>query len=246
VKAMILAAGLGTRLRPLTDRIPKPLLPIAGRPMIDYTLAWVAAAGIRQVMINLHHMGERIRQAVGAERFGLEISYSEEPVILGTGGGLKRVERFFADGPFLVVNADVLTAVDPNAVVRAHVETRPLATLVVRRDPQVATYGAIGIDRDGRIRRFLGRGPQAPAPTEEVMFTGIHVVDPRVLADLPAAGTFSPITDAYIAIVERGDPLMGYVTDAPWIDIGTPERYSQAEQWVANGVIQPPAGLPSR
>ena len=109
---MILAAGLGTRLRPLTDRIPKPLLPVAGRPMIDYTLAWVAAAGIRQVMINLHHMGDRIRQTVGRERFGLEISYSEEPVILGTGGGLKRVERFFTDSPFLVVNADVLTAVD--------------------------------------------------------------------------------------------------------------------------------------
>ncbi|MEW6684271.1 MAG: nucleotidyltransferase family protein [Nitrospirota bacterium] len=243
---MILAAGLGTRLRPLTDRIPKPLLPIAGRPMIDYTLAWVAAAGVREVMINLHHMGDRIRQTVGRERFGLKISYSEEPVILGTGGGLKRVERFFADSPFLVVNADVLTAVDPNAVIRAHFATRPLATLVVRRDPEVAAYGALEIDHAGRIRRFLGRGPQASVPIEEVMFTGIHVVDPRVFADLPAAGAFSPITDAYIAIVERGAPLMGYLTDAPWIDIGTPERYRQAEQWVAAGLIQPPAGQPSR
>ena len=243
---MILAAGLGTRLRPLTDRIPKPLLPVAGRPMIDYTLAWVAAAGIRQVMINLHHMGDRIRQTVGRERFGLEISYSEEPVILGTGGGLKRVERFFTDSPFLVVNADVLTAVDPQAVIRAHLATQPLATLVVRRDPDVAAYGALGIDRDGRIHRFLGRGPQPSPSLEDVMFTGIHVVDPRVLAYLPAAGAFSPITDAYIAIVERGAPLMGYLTDAPWIDIGTPERYRQAQQWVADGLIPPPVGEPSR
>ena len=243
---MILAAGLGTRLRPLTDRIPKPLLPVAGRPMIDYTLAWVAAAGIRQVMINLHHMGDRIRQTVGRERFGLEISYSEEPVILGTGGGLKRVERFFTDSPFLVVNADVLTAVDLKAVVRTHLATQPLATLVVRRDPEVAAYGALGIDRDGRIHRFLGRGPQPSPSLEDVMFTGIHVVDPRVLAYLPAAGAFSPITDAYIAIVERGAPLMGYLTDAPWIDIGTPERYRQAQQWVADGLIPPPVGEPSR
>jgi NDP-sugar pyrophosphorylase family protein len=246
MKAMILAAGLGTRLRPLTDRIPKPLLPVAGRPMIDYTLAWVAAAGIRQVMINLHHMGDRIRQTVGSERFGLEISYSDEPVILGTGGALKRVERFFADGPFLVVNADVLTAVDASAVIRAHFATAPLATLVVRRDPDVSAYGALGIERGGRIRRFLGHGPQPPAPIEDVMFTGIHVVDPRVLSDLPPAGVFSPITDAYIAIVERGAPLMGHLTEAPWIDIGTPERYHEAERWVAEGLIQPPAALSSR
>jgi NDP-sugar pyrophosphorylase family protein len=243
---MILAAGLGTRLRPLTDRLPKPLLPIAGRPMIEYTLAWVAAAGIRQVMINLHHMGDRIRQTVGRERFGLEISYSDEPEILGTGGGLKRVERFFSDEPFLVVNADVLTAVDPNAVIGAHLAKQPLATLVVRRDPEAAAYGALGIDHDGRIRRFLGRGPKASAPLEDVMFTGVHVLDPRIFADLPAAGVFSPITDAYIAIVERGAPLMGYLTDAPWIDIGTPERYRQADQWVATGLIPRPAGQPSR
>lgn len=244
---MILAAGLGTRLRPLTDRLPKPLLPIAGRPMIDYTLAWVAAGGVRQVMINLHHKGDLIRRAVGdGTRFGLEVSYSDEPVILGTGGGLKQVERYFSDEPFLMVNADVLTAIDLNAVIRAHLARQPLATLVVRRDPNVAAYGAIGIDTEGRIRRFLGRGPQAYPPTEDVMFTGIHVLDPRIFADLPAAGTFSPITDAYIAIVERGQPLMGYLTDAPWVDIGTPDRYRQAEQWVETGLIQPPTGQPSR
>lgn len=243
---MVLAAGLGTRLRPLTDRLPKPLLPIAGRPMIDYTLAWVAAAGIQEVMINLHHLGDRIREVVGHERFGLKISYSDEAAILGTGGGLKRVERFLADSPFLVINADVLTAVDPRAVIRAHLAQQPLATLVVRRDPEVAAYGALGIDHQGRICRFLGHGPQGSAPIEDVMFTGIHVVDPRVLGELPPAGVFSPITDAYIALVERGAPLMGYLTDSPWLDIGTPERYRQAEQWVSAGLIPRPADQPLR
>jgi NDP-sugar pyrophosphorylase family protein len=243
---MILAAGLGTRLRPLTDRSPKPLLPVAGRPIIEYTLGWVAAAGVRQVMINLHHHGELIRQALGdGERFGVAIRYSEEPVILGTGGGLKRAERFFEDEPFLVVNADILTAFDPRVVISAHHAARPLATLVVRRDPDVARYGPLGIDEHGRVRRFLGRGRPSASRLEDVMFTGIHVIEPRVLADIPP-DTFAPITDAYIAIVERGEPIHAVVTDAPWIDIGTPDRYEEAERLVAEGLIPAPAGGPAR
>jgi NDP-sugar pyrophosphorylase family protein len=189
-------------------------------------------------MINLHHKGELIRQALGTgEQFGMTISYSDEPVILGTGGGLKRVERFFTDEPFLVVNADVLTALDPAAVIRVHAAHRPLATLVVRRDPDAATYGALGLDSAGRIRRFLGRGG-AGEPLEDVMFTGIHVLDPRVLAAIEM-DRFSPITDQYIAIVERGDALHGFLTDATWVDIGTPERYQEAQQLVAAGAIPP-------
>jgi mannose-1-phosphate guanylyltransferase len=243
---MILAAGLGTRLRPLTDRLPKPLLPIAGRPMIEYTLGWVAAAGIRDVMINLHHKGDLIRQALGTgERLGMAIAYSEERVILGTGGGLKRVEGFFGNEPFLIVNADVLTALDPNAVIRTHDAHRPCATLVVRRDPDAATYGALGLDATGRIRRFLGRGAVGE-PLEDVMFTGIHVLDPSVLAAIPS-DQFSSITDEYIAIVERGEPLMGHLSDATWIDIGTPERYQEAQRLVASGDIPPwPSRLRSR
>jgi NDP-sugar pyrophosphorylase family protein len=214
--------------------------------MIEYTLGWVAAAGIRDVMINLHHKGDLIRQALGGgERFGLTISYSEEPVILGTGGGLKRVEWFFKDEPFLIVNADVLTAVDPNVVIRVHAEHRPRATLVVRRDPNAATFGALGLDAAGRIRRFLGRGA-ATEPLEDVMFTGIHVLDPSVLAAIPA-DRFAPITDEYIAIVERGEPLMGHLSDATWIDIGTPERYQEAQELVAGGDIPAwPSRLRSR
>lgn len=244
---MILAAGLGTRLRPLTDRLPKPLLPIAGRPMIEYTLGWLAAAGIHHVMINLHHKGELIQQALGSgEQFGMRIFYSDEPVILGTGGGLKRVEPFFGHEPFLIVNADVLTALDPTAVIQAHAAHRPLATLVVRRDPDVAAYGALGLDAAGRIRRFLGRGAGADEPLRDVMFTGIHVLDPSVLAAIEE-DRFSPITDQYIAIVERGESLRGLLTDALWLDIGTPERYQEAQRLVAAGAIPPwPSRLRSR
>jgi NDP-sugar pyrophosphorylase family protein len=238
---MILAAGLGTRLRPLTDQVPKPLLPIAGRPLIHYTLAWIASAGIRQVMINLHYRGQLIRDALGdGSRFGLEVSYSEEPEILGTGGGLKRVESFFADGPFLVVNADVLTALDPRALIAAHTAQQAVATLAVREDPEAASYGLLGLDHEARIRRFLGRGAWAGPTLRPVMFTGIHVVDPRVLAEIPA-GIFAPITEAYIASVERNERLFGYCTEAFWTDIGTPDRYAEAERAVAAGAVPLPS-----
>ena len=235
---MILAAGLGTRLRPLTDLTPKPLLPINGRPLIHYTLAWIASAGIRTVMINLHHKGELIRRSIGDGcRFGMEVSYSEEPEILGTGGGLKRVEAFLSDGPFLVVNADILTTLDPRALIAAHAAQRPVVTLAVRVDPEVERYGEIGLDATGRVRRLLGRGGRSDQPLRPVMFTGIHVVDPAVFADIPAR-MFVPITDAYIKLVERGAPVAGYLTDAFWIDIGTPDRYAEANRLVTTGLIR--------
>lgn len=238
---MILAAGLGTRLRPLTERLPKPLLPLAGRPLIEYTLAWIAAAGITQVMINLHYKGDLIREALGdGRRFGLDLSYSEEPEILGTGGGLKHVEGFLGDGPFLVVNADILTGLDPRELIAAHARNRGLVTLAVRRAPDAASYGVLGLDDEGRIRRFLGRGAWQGPALHEVMFTGIHVVEPRVLAEIPP-GVFAPITDAYIAMVERGERVFGHPTDASWIDIGTPDRYREAQRLVADGLIAPPA-----
>ena len=145
----------------------------------------------------------------------------------------------------LIVNADVLTSLDPNAVNRTHAAHHPRATLVVRRDPDAATYGALGLDAAGRIRRFLGHGV-ADEPLEDVMFTGIHVLDPSVLAAIPA-DQFSPITDEYIAIVERDEPLRGHLSDATWIDIGTPERYQEAQRLVAAGAIPPwPSRLGSR
>lgn len=242
---MVLAAGLGTRLRPLTDQVPKPLLPLGGRPLIEYTLGWLTSAGIRHVMINLHYKGDLIRRTLGdGRRLGVELSYSEEPEILGTGGALKRVESYFADGPFLVVNADILTNFDPRTVIAAHEHTRALATLVVRHDAEAAAYGLLGLAADGRIRRFLGRGPTPDEPLQNVMFTGIHVVDPRVLAQIPPH-VFAPITDAYMAMVERQDPLFGVCTDAVWIDIGTPDRYREAERLVAAGVIVAPPRVQS-
>src|SRR3982751_5669006 len=130
---MILAAGLGTRLRPLTDTIPKPLLPVGGTPLIVWNLLLLRRHGIRDVVVNLHYLGHLIQKELrDGSMWGMRISYSQEPTILGTGGGLKQAERYFEGRPFLVLNGDTLCELDLGALRRFHEQHRPLATMVVR------------------------------------------------------------------------------------------------------------------
>ncbi len=143
MKAMILAAGLGTRLRPLTNTIPKPLLPIAGTPLIVWNLLLLKQHGFRDVVINLHHLGPMIEQALGnGSRYGLRIIYSREPAILGTGGGIKRAEPHFSGESVLVLNGDTLVELDLGALCAFHQQRDAVATLVLRKDPEAAQVGS--------------------------------------------------------------------------------------------------------
>jgi NDP-sugar pyrophosphorylase family protein len=213
---MILAAGFGSRLRPLTDRVPKPLLRVAGQPLIAYPLALLRAAGIREVIVNLHHRGDAIRAALGdgAAR-GMAITYSEEPEILDTGGGIRRAQAFFGGERFVVLNSDCIMDLDLSAVIAAHAERRADATMVLRRDREVARYGAIEIDAAQRIRRFLGRPPLVDAPLTPLMFTGVHVFEPTVFAHM-AEGAFSITRQTYPAMLAAGCALYGHVFDGYW------------------------------
>ena len=144
MKAMILAAGLGTRLRPLTNTIPKPLLPIAGTPLIVWNLLLLKRYGFHDVVINLHHLGPMIEQAVGnGSRYGLRIIYSREPVILGTGGGLKQAEPHFSGESVLVLNGDTLVDLDLGALCAFHQQRDAVATLALRKDPEAARWGLV-------------------------------------------------------------------------------------------------------
>jgi len=230
MKAMILAAGLGTRLRPLTDHLPKPLLPIDGRPLIEYTLLLLRKYGLIDVVINLHYQGEKIREALGnGSRLGMKIRYSEEPQILGTGGGIKNVQSFFSEEPFLVINSDILVDVDLNRVIETHRRAGAAATLVLREDPDVEKWGAVGVDSQHRIRQLLGKPEWAGEALSKKMFTGIHVMGPRVLSHIPA-GRFSNIVDAYIEMARTGERLIGHGCSDYWMDIGTPDRYRAAQE----------------
>ncbi|GIW53792.1 MAG: hypothetical protein KatS3mg082_0196 [Nitrospiraceae bacterium] len=237
MKAMILAAGLGTRLRPLTNTIPKPLLPVGGTPLIVWNLLLLKRHGFREVVINLHHLGPMIEQAVGdGDRYGLRISYSREPVILGTGGGIKQVEAFFSGEPFLVVNGDTLFELDLDALVEFHRRHAAAATLVLRKDPEAERWGLVEVGTEHRIVRITGRGVPDAGPTEPRMFAGVHILHPRLLRDVPK-GRASSIIDAYVAAIQRGEKVLGYDAEGYWSDVGTPERYAQTERDAEAGVI---------
>ncbi len=237
MKAMILAAGFGTRLRPLTDRIPKPLLPVDGVPLIEWNLFLLKRHGFHEVVINLHYLGHRIEQALGdGSKFGLRILYSHEPIILGTGGGIKQAESHFGGEPVLILNGDTLVELDLEELWDFHHTRHAAATLVLRDDPDAAQWGLVEVGARDRIVRITGRGLTGDFPTTPRMFAGIHIVHPRLLRSVPK-GVASSIIDPYVAAIEQGESVLGYDLRGYWSDIGTPERYAQAESDVQAGRI---------
>ena len=243
MKAMVLAAGLGSRLRPLTESTPKPLLPLGPYPLIVWNLLLLRKHGISEVMINLSYLGEQIRQTLGkGTQWHMHLSYSHEPSLLGTGGALKQVESFFKDEPFLVWNGDTVADVDVAHVVAQHRREAALATMVLRDDPDVDRWGVIETDRDNRVLRIKGKGRMAEAtdgPPLRRMFAGVQVVDPRLLHPVPS-GMCSSILDAYVFWLERGAAITGYVFSGYWSDVGTVERYRRVQRDVASGIVSIP------
>lgn len=245
MKAMILAAGLGTRLRPLTNTMPKPLLPVGGAPLILWNLLLLRRHGFRDVIINLHHLGPMIEQALGnGSKYGMRIWYSQEPVILGTGGGIKQAEASFSGEPVLILNGDTLVEIDLDALVAFHRERDAAATLVLRSDPEAVKWGLVEMDGEQRIVRIAGRGRSNATASQSRMFAGIHLLHPRLLRNIPK-GKESSIIDAYVAAIQRDEAVLGFDHDGYWSDVGTPERYAQAEQAAAIGLIQLSARMPA-
>ena len=238
MKAMILAAGLGTRLRPLTNTIPKPLLPVGGTPLIVWNLLLLKRHGFHQVVINLHHLGPLIEQALGdGSKFGLRIIYSREPVILGTGGGIKQAEPLFSGEPVLILNGDTLVEMDLEAFRDFHRTRHAAATLALRHDSDAARWGLVEVGDQGQILRITGQGRADSVPVSPRMFAGIHIVHPRLLRQVPK-GVASSIIDPYVRAIESGESVLGYDLLGYWSDVGTAERYAQAERDVRAGLIR--------
>lgn len=238
MKAMILAAGLGTRLRPLTDGVPKPLLPVGGTPLIVWNLLLLRRHGFRDVVINLHYLGPMIEEALGdGSRFGLRITYSKETTILGTGGGIKQAEPYFDGEPVLVLNGDTLVELDLDELVTFHVAEKAMATLVLREDRDAVRWGLVEMGAERRIVRITGQGLDDSGPTVPRMFAGIHILDLCLLRDVPKETALS-IIDPYVAAIKRGERVLGYDMQGYWSDVGTIERYTQAEQDVRAGLIR--------
>ena len=245
MKAMILAAGLGTRLRPLTETIPKPLLPVGGTPLLEWNLLRLRASGIREVIINLHYLGSMIEESLGdGSCWDMKISYSHESVLLGTGGGLKAAEWFFEGESFLVMNGDTLIDLDLSAFLNFHHSHGGVASLVLRDDPHAAQWGAVETDPKGRIFRINGQGVEESQVNCSIiprMFAGVHILHPLIFKDEPTGIPFS-IIDSYTRALSEGSRLLGFVHAGYWSDIGTVDRYSQAQaDWEA-GLMTLPSG----
>lgn len=223
---MILAAGLGTRLEPVTTELPKPLVPVVGVPNIVRIVHRLREAGIRQMVLNSHWLPEVLTAHLGdGRRFGVSLQYSYEESLLGTGGGIKKALPLLGNETFLVVNGDALFAPDYAAVIDYHRSHSGPATLVVREDPQSECYGQVGLDADNRIRRLVWSGNDALV-ARRTMFTGLHVLEPDIAERLPENGCI--VRETYIPMLEEGIPLYGYPVKGYFCDLGTPERYLQA------------------
>jgi mannose-1-phosphate guanylyltransferase len=226
VRAMVLAAGLGLRMRPLTLLRAKPVLPVLNRPLLHWTLERLARHGVTDVMVNLHHLPETVKAALGdGSAFGLRVRYSFEETILGRGGGPRLVRDFFGSEPFLLVNGDVVFDFDITHLVACHEVEKARVTLALRPNPDPRTYGPVVTDSHGRIRSVAGRPRRARGTVS--LFTGVQVLDPSLLERLPAGA--SDILDLYGPLVEEGEVLRGIRVRGTWYDLGAPSLYLEAQ-----------------
>jgi NDP-sugar pyrophosphorylase family protein len=242
MNAVILAAGKGTRLHPLTETLAKPMVPIRGRPVLEHTLRWLRDHGIRRVAVNLHHRPESVSAHLGdGSRFGVEIRYSVEPELLGTAGGVKRLESF-VDDPFLIVYGDVLTDLDLGGLVAFHraAATVVHGTLALDRRPDAAQGGVVELAADNRVRRFV----EKPRPGEiqsPWVNSGVMVLDRALLARIPAERFCDFGREILPQWLSEGVALYGWPLPAGTFlaDIGTPESYARAErEWRYPGAVR--------
>jgi NDP-sugar pyrophosphorylase family protein len=242
MKAMILAAGLGTRLRPLTDNRPKALVEVGGRTLLEITLSRLQQFGVREVIVNVHHLAEMVIDYLKANNdFGMRVEISREIALLDTGGGLKRAAWFFLEGakghdePFVLHNVDVISAISLRRMIQIHLERQALATLAVQDrktsryllfDQQCQLCGRLS----GHDQRAGFAGSSQQTRAEALAFSGIHVISPRLLAMMTEEGSFS-IIDSYLRIASRGEKILGFRADEYyWRDLGRPENVAQAER----------------
>ncbi|HXE06055.1 MAG TPA: sugar phosphate nucleotidyltransferase [Bryobacteraceae bacterium] len=247
MKAMVLAAGLGTRLRPLTESRPKALVTVAGKTLLEITLLTLRSFGVDEVIVNVHHFGDMICEYLDENgNFGMRIEISREDELLDTGGGLKKAAWFFlengaeANDPFILHNVDVLSTIDLTRMVRQHMEQCALATLAVQQR-ETSRYLLFDKNRHlcGRRKGRDGSDELArpAAHVQALAFAGIHVISPRLLTELHEEGAFS-IIDAYLNLAARGEKIAAFRADEHyWCDLGRPESIAEAERDLSEGAV---------
>jgi NDP-sugar pyrophosphorylase family protein len=227
MKAMILAAGFGTRLRPLTYTVPKPMVPIMNRPTLEHTIHLLRTHGIQDITVNLHHLPGIIQDHFGdGKDFGVNLHWSYEPEILGTAGGIKKAQEFLDGEAFLVINSDVVTDCDLSKVISFHKAKGSALTLVVRQGDSPEQCDPIEVDDDDRIVHMVGTSAKKkPGDTTRILFTGIQVMEPEIFDRIPENKFYGTTTDVFPGMLEDELPMFAYWHHGYWKDVGTIQSY---------------------
>ncbi len=243
MKGMILAAGYGERLRPETDKKPKPLFAIGQTCMIRNAIGYLLRHGITEMAVNLHHLGHMIKEEISKNPpAGATIHFVNEAVIMGTAGGIKGAEPYIGDSDFVVINSDILVDLDLSRAIDFHREKKALAMLVVRQNTEPQRTGVLEVADDGRLVRFLNaRSPQYPPGKHypPMMFTGIHIFAKEFFGCIPAGKPVNISTEVYPKLVESGAAVFALPHAGYWADIGTPATYRAACEDINKGIFTP-------
>ncbi len=237
MKAVVMAGGEGTRLRPMTASQPKPMLPIVNRPIMEHVLALLRRHGFAETVVTVQFLAAMVRNYFGdGEDFGMRLQYATEETPLGTAGSVKNAQDALRDEPFLVISGDALTDIDLSGLVEFHKKNGALATVALARVPNPLEFGIIISGDDGRIQRFLEK-PTWGQVFSDTVNTGIYVMEPEILDEFPPGEPADWSADVFPRLLDRGAPLYGWITDGYWEDVGTHESYLRAQADVLSGKV---------
>jgi mannose-1-phosphate guanylyltransferase len=237
MKAMVLAAGKGTRLSPLTGEIPKPMAPVVGKPIIQHIFELLARTGVDEIHVNIHYLADAILGYYGEEALvaDTKVQFTQEDELMGTAGGVKRISDRF-DDTFVVVMGDALTDIDVQEVVSLHKKREALATLALMRVVDTSRYGVVELDADDTVLRFQEK-PEPEEAVSNLANTGIYVFEPQALDYIPENTFFDFAEDVFPRLLEAGEKVVGYEGDFYWSDVGTLQSYMEAQRDALSGRV---------
>ncbi len=238
MKAVIIAGGFGTRMRPLTYNRPKPVVTVANRPFVIHQIELLKRYGITDIILNLHYLPSNMELILGDGRdLGVKISYSIEKTPLGTAGAVKNAENLFDNEPLIVFNGDILTDIDISELIKFHKKNGARATIALTEVEDPTPYGLVLTDDSGRAIRFLEK-PSWEQVTVKNINAGIYVLDPSVFNDVPSDKPYSFERELFPGLLEKGEKVYALVSEAYWMDIGSPQKYMQAHKDILNGEVR--------
>lgn len=241
MKAVIIAGGLGTRLRPLTNNTPKPIVPVVNRPFVVHQIEHLVKHGVDEIIINLHYLSGEIKKIMEEEKkqWGIKIYYSIEESPLGTAGAVKNAEQFFDDEPMIVFNGDILTDLNITKLVNFHREKKATVTLTLTEVEDPTAFGLILRDDNDRVTRFIEKPGwnTVNAVKAKTINAGTYVVDPKIFNEVPCGEKYSFERQLYPSLLKKGVPIYGYLSKSYWLDIGNPQKYKEVHEAILQGRV---------